>query len=354
MSITLYGTTELILVQQLLPDLPDGFWRNLYPRVITSDRQEIMFERADLDDRKLAPFVAPNVQGRVMRGQGYTAESFRPAYVKPKHIIEPHMAIPRRMGEPLLGGMTQQARFNAITAETLRLQREMIERRWDWMAARATIDGMVLVTGDDYPPKLVDFKRDASLTIVLSGTARWDQTATANPLADLADASDDAFNLGHAPITDIVFGMSAWKEFIRNSDVLDLLNTQKRGSTSEFARTVLTQSSNYQSMGFIDGPGGRFNMWRYRNWYSEVDSFGNLTKQDFLDPRDVVGYGPAIQGTAMFGAIQDVQANFLTEATIFPKQWEEQDPSVVYTMSQSAPLFAPLNPNNTFKIRVMS
>jgi hypothetical protein len=108
-------------------------------------------------------------------------------------------------------------------------------------------------------------------------------------------------------------------------------------------------------MGFIDGgsSGGRLNLWRYSNWYSETASDGTLTVRQFLDPNDVVGYGPAVDGIAAFGAIMDVQAG-LAEATIFPKMWEEEDPSAVNTMSQSAPLMVPTNPNNTWKMTVIT
>ena len=353
MTISLYGTTELILVQQRLADLPDGFFRNLCTRVITSDREEVMFEKLDIDNRKLAPFVSPNVQGRVMRGQGYSAQSLRPAYVKPKHVVDPTKAIPRRFGEPLLGGQSLQQRFDAATVNNLRLEREAIDRRIDWLAARAIIDGMVTVVGQDYPSRTVDFGRNSDLTITLTADARWTEVATADPLQDLADAVDASFPLGNAPITDIVFGTNAWKFFIKNEAVLDLLNTQKRGSTSEFSRTVLNGNSNYQSMGFIDGGNGRFNLWRYSNWYSDVDeATGLLTVQQFLDPNVVCGYGPAIDGIQLFGAILDVDAGFVAQADYFPKQWKENDPSVVYTMTQSAPLVAVTNPDNTFKITV--
>lgn len=352
MPVTLYGTTELIIVQQRQEDLPDGFWRSRFNRTITSDREDIMFELADDDDRRLAPFVAPNVAGRIMRMQGYYARNFRPAYIKPKHAVLPHIQIPRRMGEPLLGGMSLEARFNAATADTMRLQRIYCERRFDWMGARALIDGLVTVAGIDYPTRTVDFLRDASLTSSLTGTARWDQLATADPLGDLGAMSDLAFEKGHAQITELVFGTDAWKYFIRNAAVLDLLSTQARGSTSDFARTVLTRRQNAQSMGFVDGPGGRFDMWRYSNWYSETSPEGTLTRVPFLDPRDVVGIGDSIDGIQMFGAILD--ASNLQPAEIYPKMWEEQDPSAVYTMSQSAPLMVPTNPNNTFRLRTLT
>lgn len=353
MAITLYGTTELIQVQQRFPQLPDGFWRSKFNRTVTSDREEIMFERLDIDNRRLAPFVAPNVQGRVMRSQGFSARTFRPAYVKPKHVVDPTKAISRMFGEPLLGGLTMAQRFDAHVGNNMRLERESVERRWDWLASKALIDGFVVIVGDDYPAVTVDFNRDPSLTATLTGTARWDQTTTAAPLDDLEDMSDDAFRLGNAPITDIVFGTLAWKNFLKNAQVLFLLNNQYRGSSSDFQRTSLVPQTNFQQMGFVGGPSGQFTLWRYSNWYSETDSDGRLTRKEFLDPRDVVGFGSAIDGIAAFGAIMDADANFVVEASMFPKMWKEEDPSVVYTLTQSAPLYVPTNPNNSFKMRVM-
>lgn len=347
----IYGTADLIMVQQRMEDLPDGFWRSKFTRVITSDREEILFDLADDDDRRIAPFVSPIVAGRIMRLQGWYSRLFRPAYSKPKHVVRPDMAISRRLGEPMLGGSSIMERFNAATAECLRLERIYLERLFDWMAARAMIDGMVTVEGIDYPSRTVDFLRHADLTSALLGAATWDQT-TADPLGDLAEMSDLAFMHGHAQITDLVFGTTAWTHFIRNEDVVNLLSTQLRGSTADFARTVLTQRENAQSMGFIDGPGGRFNLWRYSNWYSAESPEGVLTRTPYLDPRDVVGFGNAVDGIQMFGAILD--ASSLQPATIFPKMWEEQDPSAVFTMSQSAPLMVPTNPNNTFKLRVLA
>lgn len=353
MTISLYGTTELILVQQHFPVLPDGFWLNLFPRVVTSDREEILFERLDFDNRRLAPFVSPNVQGRIMRRQGYSARSFKPAYVKPKHIIVPTDAIARLAGEPLLGGVSMQARFDYHVVNSLRLERESIERRLDWMASKAIIDGVVTVEGDDYPSQTIDFNRDPSLTSTLLTTARWDQLATADPLGDLSTMADRAFYLGNGPITDIVFGANAWKNFIRNSAVLELLSTLRRGATSSFNVTPVI-SANFQAMGNIVGSSGSWNMWRYSNWYNETDSEGNLTLRQFLDPNDVVGYGGIVEGIQAFGAIMDADADFLAEATIYPKMWREPDPSAVYTMSQSAPLMVPTNPNNTFKLTVIT
>ena len=59
-----------------------------------------------------------------------------------------------------------------------------------------------------------------------------------------------------------------------------------------------------------------------------------------------------IGGVRGFGAIRDKRAG-LQALEVFSKMWEEEDPSVEYLMSQSAPLMVPRNPNATFKIKVV-
>ena len=39
---------------------------------------------------------------------------------------------------------------------------------------------------------------------------------------------------------------------------------------------------------------------------------------------------------------------------IFPKMWKNPDPSVIYLMSQSAPLMIPSRPNCTLRARVVA
>jgi hypothetical protein len=84
--------------------------------------------------RRLAPFVSPVVQGRVMRKQGYQTLSFRPAYTKPKHVVDPNRQFSRLAGEALGGALTPAQRWNAAVAENLREERDAINRLWNWMA----------------------------------------------------------------------------------------------------------------------------------------------------------------------------------------------------------------------------
>lgn len=331
---------------------PDEFWGRFFPNSYTSEAQEIYFDRIQTRDRRLAPFVAPNVQGRIMRSRGGTVGSFRPAYVKPKHVVDPSRALVRRRGEPIspVGSstMSPQERFDAIVVENLRTERELIMRRIDWMQCQALAYATVTVAGEDYPSVTVDYGRDASLTIT-PGVGLWWDANNGDPLADLQLGRARAFTLGQAPVNDLIFGSDAWAAFIAKDSVKALLDNQKRGSESNFNSTGLYEGAPVEYYGQISGVGGSgiLRLWGYSNSYADDEG----TTYDYIDSRDVVGVGGNIQATQAFGAIQDVAS--LQAVEMFSKMWAEQDPSVVYTMTQSAPLPIVANPNNSFRVRAL-
>lgn len=346
----LWDTAELLQVTYAPSDLPDGFWLRFFPNTHTSEAETIYFDNLPVLDRRLAPFVAPNVQGRIMESRGSTVSSFKPAYLKPKHVIDPSKSITRRPGEPIAvigpGTLTLQERFDAWVAQGVSDERDMIERRWDWMAAQAIQFGQITVSGEDYPSQTINFNRDPSLTLLQSGSGAWDQS-TSNPFGDIQTMINLARPLGRSAITDLIFGATAWELFSEKDDVQLLLSNQKRGSETNF-NNALTDGSPYQFMGQVSGPNGAglVNLWVYSNWYE--DDTGNQVQ--FMDPTDMIGAGKAVNGVQAFGAILD--ADGLQATPIFPKNWKNPDPSRVFTMSQSAPLMVPININNTFRIRV--
>ena len=344
----LYDTRTLIGVIRVMKPLTP-YWLQYFPRTLTFDSMDIQFDMV-ADSRVLAPFVAPNVQGRVMGNLGHTAKVFRPAYVKPKHVVEPSRGLPRMAGEALAGEMSAGQRLQAIIVENMRLEREMIERRWEWMAAKAVIDGQVTVSGEDYPAQTVSFGRHADLAETLLTTERWSQT-TSTPLADIAAKRKRAFELARAPITRLTFGADAWEYFSQHASVKALLSTESRGSTTDYT-LVAPEPGPFEFMGLLAGTNGigRLELYRYSDQYD--DDAGTAT--DVLDTNTVVGTGPGIQGVRCFGAIKDLDAgpNGLAALEMFPKMWTVPDPSTAYTMIQSAPLMVPAQPNGSFKLKV--
>lgn len=344
--------TATLLEVQRVQKTPTSFWlEKCFPRQINFTTEFIAFDRVNEDYRRLAPFVAPNVQGKVMAQEGSDMVNFKPAYVKPKHIVEPDAVLVRKPGEALgSGSMTPAQRRDATVADLLARHKTMHTMTREWMAAKAIIDGKVTIEGENYPKVTVDFRRDASLTILLVGAAKWD-VGTSTHLADIKAARVAANSKSGAVIRDLVFGANAWALFSAKTDVQALLSTQSRGSDSDFTKMVDGFEDSVEYLGQMSGINGSglVRMWLYSGKYR--DEAGVL--QDIMDTNTVVGVDfAAVQGHRCFGAIRDGKAGF-QPLDMFPKMWEDEDPWAEYIMTQSAPLMVPAQPNATFSMKVV-
>lgn len=344
----LYSTATLLDVLRVQPPESAYWLDNFFGRTMNFTSEEILFDKVTTT-RRLAPFVSPVVQGRVMRKAGYQTLSFRPAYTKPKHVVDPNRVFARQAGEAIGGAQTPAQRWNAAVAENLREERDAIQRLWNWMAAMAVIHGEVTVAGEDYPTQVVNFGRDAALTRTLALTARWGE-ADADPLGDIAELRTLAFQKSGAGITRLTMGLDAFDRFFADPDVQKLLTGDAIARQSDSTMSALgSPGQPFEFRGVLQGANGqgRLEVYTYNEQYE--DEAG--VTQPFMSSLDVVGTGQALNGTRCYGAIRDKRAG-LAAMSLFPKMWDQEDPSVTYTMTQSAPLMVPGNPNNSFRIRV--
>jgi hypothetical protein len=344
----LYSTATLLDVLRIQPAESSYWLDSFFGRTMNFTTEDIMFDKV-VSQRRLAPFVSPVVQGRVMRKQGYQTLSFRPAYTKPKHVVDPNRQFSRLAGEAIGGDLTPAQRWNAAVAENLREERDAINRLWEWMAAMATIYGSVTVAGEDYPTQVVDFGRDAGLTNILAGTAQWDDVA-ADPLGDIRDMRRLAFAKGGAPISRLTFGLDAYDLFSANDAVQKLLTGKDIARQSDSTLSAMgSEDKPYEFMGRLQGANGQggIDIYTYNGQYE--DDAG--VTQSIMGSMDVIGTGGSLNGTRCYGAIRDKRAG-LASMSLFPKMWDQEDPSVTYTMTQSAPLMVPGNPNNSFRLVV--
>jgi hypothetical protein len=351
MELSIYSTATLLgVLRQTQLDTFSPFWLNFFPGSMNFQTREIIFEMIPRQ-RKMAPFVAPNVQGRIMRSQGSTTRSFKPAYIKPKHEVDPSRTLVRRAGEAILGSQSPQQRWDAIVAENLAMEKEAIMRRWEWMCARAVIDGAVTISGEDYPTQTVDFGRHSSLKGVLVGAAMWSDPSS-TPLADLEHYRRQVQFLTGTTISRLIFGLDAWTAFSQHADVKALLNTLVRGSETSY-NIAVPDATPYEFRGTLTGQNGlgRLDLYTYSDTYEAEDGSGQLVP--FLDSGTLVGVGAGIDGMQLFGAIQDKRAG-MAALSMFPKMWDQEDPSITYTMTQSAPLFVPMQPNAAFSLKVVA
>ena len=339
MAFELLDTRELMGVietrQPLLTFWLDRYFNNSF----FSDSEYIDFDVVDRG-RRLAPFVVPNVQGQPVLQQGEYTRRFKPAYVKPKDAVDPNRLLKRRMGEALGGSMTPQEREDAIVADILQEHRDMITRRWEWMACEAATKGEVTVSGENYPTRTVQFGRAAANNVVLSGGALWD-AGTADPLANIRTWNTQVFRSGSAG-RDLIMGVDAADAFFQNAKVSDALET-RRGSATTLEKYNVSGSP----VVFHGTLVGGINIFTYNDVYEDNDGI----EQPFLASDEVILIGD-IAGTRAFGAIMDRRAGWEAQA-IFPKMWEQEDPSGLFIMSQSAPLMIPGRPNASLRASVL-
>lgn len=321
---------------------PSNYWLSLcFPRVHFSDSEFIDFDIVD-KARRLAPFVAPNVQGQPMLARSESIRKFKPAYLKPKDPLDPARNLRRRAGEAIGGSMSPAERNDAIIAETLLDQREMIERRWEWMACEAIKNGQVTVAGENYPTVTVGFGRRAENSKTLTLGARWSESATATPLSDIKSWANEMLRTSGRKLKRVTMTPSAADAFFATTEVKTALDTRRGSLTTLEANNV---SGDYVTVHGVL-PGG-VELVTYNDIYEDNDGM----EQPFVEDGLVILTGE-VEGVRAFGAIMDNRANWQA-MSLFPKMWEQQDPSGVFVMTQSAPLMIPGRPNASMKIDVL-
>lgn len=345
MAFDILETGELLGVIENIPPRT-SYWRDLcFRRVHNSQTEYIEFEHIK-GARRLAPFVAPNVQGVPVVSLGSSVRKVKPAYVKMKDPVTPDRVLTKRTSE--LFGRTQLTpaqREDAIIADIVATHVDMYERRLEWMAARAIIDGAVVIGGENYPEVTVDFKRAGSHTKTLTSTALWTDTTNSKPLENLEDWSLEMLENSGVPLARITFGTSAWKAFIAHPHLKDMLDTNVRGSENSLETGPRAGQYGGQFRGQLKSM--NVDLYVYNDKYE--DNQGTLV--DMMDPTHIVLTGADVDGVQCFGAVMDTDAQY-QPFSLFPKMWKQEDPSGLFVMHQGAPLMVPARTNATMRVKV--
>ncbi len=328
----IFTTAVLNRVVAELPQPTPFILNSFFPTIQTETSEEIHFD-IDTSRRRLSPFVAPIVQGKVVLDKGYSTKTFAPAYIKDKRVFDAARPFKRVMGEKIGGSMDPMQRLQVALANSMTDQIAMLTRRQEVMAIEALRTGAITITGDLYPTASVSFGRDAALTVAqLTSTAAWTH-ADSVPLDNLQTWSMLVTEKSGSTANTVVMDVNAWKGFVKNTQVQKLLD-RFRGS-DQLNPTVTGEGARY--MGNI----GDFDIWVYAGWYEHPDT---AAVTPYLPANTVLVLGRDIEGVRAYGAIKDESAG-LQALPYYIKSWVDQDPAVRYLMLQSAPLTVPYRVN---------
>ncbi|WP_311276164.1 major capsid protein [Methylobacterium sp. WCS2018Hpa-22] len=360
----LFSTHALNRVVEELPANPAFLLNAFFPTVEVSDSETIMFDHVK-GARRIAPFVAPTVAGKVILEAGYETESFRPAYIKDKRVFNPDKQFKRRAGEKIGGSLTPEQRLAGAVAWALSDQLDMWVRRLEVMAAEVLTTGKLVIKGENYPEKVVDFRRDPALTITLTGLDKWDVEGV-DPVDDLEEWSQTVYEKSFIRPTDAVMDMHVWKVVrgklaeIDNETGLPTaaalmmkarLNTDVRALDEAKVKLgpLVIGGEGAVLVAIFTSGSGTLRLWAYNDAHVDPETGIEVSN---LPAGTVLLLSTGIEGVRHFGAIKDLKAG-LQPRQYFVKSWEEEDPSERYMLGQSAPLLVPYRKNASLSAKVL-
>ncbi|MDD9340305.1 MAG: major capsid protein [Providencia heimbachae] len=338
----IFDTNVLVQVVPNLMTSQNWLLDKFFPNVVESDTAEISID-VDVGLRRMAPFVSPLVEGKLVESRKFQTNSFTPAYIKDKRAPDLRKPIRRQIGERVGGQYTAAEREMLNLQFELTDQIDMVNRRLEWMAASALVSATVTVTGEGYETKVVDFGRASELTVTLSGSDKWPTQIDAGktntkPTDDIEDWAQRLLKNSGTVATDIVFTTKSWKAFRLDTTIKD--NAITFPALNPFGNQI-NAGTQIQKGAVYKGRWGNYDLWLYNDWY--IDPIDKIEKPMIPDG-SVIMSGADLMGTRAFGAIIDPAFEYGPMAYA-PKSWLENDPAQRFLMMQSSPLVIPSRVN---------
>ena len=342
MSQSIYDTVTLAGLVPNLMTSQNWILDRFFPNIETSNDEYVAID-VDVGLRRMAPFCSPLVEGKLVESRRYQTDKFKPAYIKDKRAPDLRKPIRRQIGERIGG------EYTAAEREMLNIQFEMsdqidiLNRRLEWMGSSALSTGTVTIKGEGFPTTVVDFGRDPSLTIALSGSDKWPTSLAAGatntqPSDDIETWQTLVLQKSGAAPTDLVFTNKSWKAFRLDTTIKD--NAIVFPALSPFGNQI-DAGARVQKGAVYKGRWGQFDLWLYNDWFIDPDTG---IETPMLADGSVIMSGADLMGTRAFGAIMDPAFNYGPMAYA-PKSWLKEDPAQRFLMMQSSPIVIPSRVN---------
>src|SRR5215471_16021155 len=340
-----YDTAKLIAVVPNLKRPTTFLLDRFFPNEVTSDDEFVAID-VDVGKRRLAPFVSPLVEGKLVEQRRYQTNTFKPAHIKDKRAPDLRKPVRRMIGERIGGDMTGAEREMANLEFEMTDQVDLLTRRLEWMASSVLQTGTVTIQGDGFPTVVVDFGRDATLTIAKTGTGQWTPAnvtaGNASPTADIEMWQRQILKKSGAVVADIVFTTSAWEGFLADPLLKGAIYYPRLGESGN----VIDPGARIERGAVYKGRWGQYDLWIYNEWYVDSGTEGGTPEKEYpmLPDGTLIMCGPDMMGTRAFGQIIDPAFNYAA-LPFAPKTWVTEDPAQRYIMMQSSPIVIPARVN---------
>lgn len=341
-NMNIFDTATLVGVVPNLMTSQNWLLDRYFTNVVTSDSEFVAID-VDVGLRRMAPFCSPLVEGKMVESRRYQTNTIKPAYIKDKRVPDLRKPVRRQIGERIGG------EYTAAEREMLNIQFEMedqidnLNRRQEWMAASALINGTVTIEGDGFETTVVDFGRDSELTVTLSGSDKWPTSVPAGqtntkPTDDIEEWQTRILQKSGSVPTDLVFTNKSWRAFRLDTTIKD--NAITFPALSPFGNQV-NAGAQIQKGAVYKGRWGNFDLWLYNDWF--INPLNNQ-EEPMIPDGAVLMTGAELMGTRAYGMILDPAFNYGPMAYA-PKTWLQEDPAQRILLMQSAPIVIPSRVN---------
>ena len=225
-----FDTYYLAGMAEAMTPAPSFFLDRYFPEADTSAIEKVLVE-IDNGDRKMAPFVDPNVGNIPVARDGYKLLEFTPPLIAPSRMMTADDLKKRGFGEALLSNLKPDERAAKLQLKDLRDLDKRIRRREEWMAVQCLTTNGVLVqeyldaetTGRQLPIYYYDYTAGSNPGAYTVSSA-W--TSFAEMQADV-EAMCDALTERGLPAEDLILGAAVWNAVKGFSDFLPVFDNRR-------------------------------------------------------------------------------------------------------------------------------
>ena len=339
------------------------YFGQYFQNQMRSDSEWIDFEKLPIRSRRLAPFVQPTGRGHGVFTDKVQGFRFKPANLVVEDSVDPFRPLTFQAGIDAstvqMSDLGPMQRLALIKAAMLDEMQTAVERRWEWMRARAIIDGKVTCVYKDGTSVEVDFRRDLDHTEVLTSGNRWGEAGVSilDHISRIMDTMNDAEFGGL--VSRITMGGAVASIVRKDVEIFKHLDLNIAGARHTVERGLLPNGAaggekifKFGEIFVGGGSGHTIELWVNNETYT--NEAGTQTR--YLGSNEIVATAGAasINGFECFGRIVDKDAQYQA-LPMFPKNFETGERVKVENLSvESAPLFVPINPNATYKATVLA
>jgi len=304
------------------------FHSTFFKRTFTHTTKEVELD-VRKERRRVAVYVSPIHDGKVVERKRFETRSTSPAYTKEMTTLRPQELNTRAFGENIYNPMSPAQRAAQTLGEDLAMLDERLVRLEEKMCAEAVLTGKVIVRGEGISVQ-VDFGYVDGVNKVIP-TISWGN-ADADPMRDMDTWRRNTIQrCGILPDVCITSSEVAWA-IINNPKVkerLNILNFQM----GRIAPGGGSLAEGIMYYGDLMLPSRIVPLYSYDEWYTDP-----VTGEDVpMFPSDTLLFGSTqARSEFHYGLIQNLRS--LQAASRFAFSWEAPNGSARYVQLESAPM----------------